>query len=683
MRIGGLASGMDIDQLVNNLMKAERMPLDKLKQKMQVLQWQRDDFRSMNTLLLDFRNELTQMKMTSKYRARLSSSSDETKLSVTANGSASQSSYSISNVSQLASSESIINGSALSLNPSTSLYDQTSDTAGLWKTGVIETKSIAVAADGQKDFTINTTNFIPTEVGSWSVKVNGKGYKVVTSPADLKTGAVLVNQDGSFQFFDSVSKGSEIKVGFIANTKTETYKIGESPTTWQLSKGSINQIDSLIFKDGASEEVYSVTQNVSDSKWEIKNSAGTVVGNLDKTSGKISFNEAFPKNTVDPAKDLSLEITYNQKYTSFSIGTHTSTGEQHETFLVQGNESINSLSSRVNASKVGVSMFYDTYSKQLTLTRTETGDFNTDPTVNNGKEISFNGSLINDVLDFRNSSYSQEGTNAILQVNGLTTQRSSNTFQMDGVTFTIKQQFTEAVTVNVRNDGEKVFENIKEFVSKYNELIDKIQKKVNEERYRTYTPLTDDQREQLSEKQQDLWEEKAKSGLIRRDPLLTSVLSEMRTDFYTPVQNEQVSNIYNQLSTIGIKTTSNYLEGGKLEINETKLREAIEKDPTSVENLFRGEGTTEVQKGIINRLYDTATVAMDKLKKKAGNSFTTNSQFMIGLQLNDLDGRIDRFEDRLKLIENRYWRQFSAMEKAVQRSNEQSAYLMQQFGGGM
>ena len=53
MRISGLASGMDIDKLVSDLMKAERMPLDKLKQKKQILEWQRDDYRSMNTLLQD------------------------------------------------------------------------------------------------------------------------------------------------------------------------------------------------------------------------------------------------------------------------------------------------------------------------------------------------------------------------------------------------------------------------------------------------------------------------------------------------------------------------------------------------------------------------------------------------------------------------------------------------------
>ena len=56
MRIGGLASGMDTDQIIKDLMKAERIPLDKLEQKKQYLEWQRDDYRDMNKMMFDFSN---------------------------------------------------------------------------------------------------------------------------------------------------------------------------------------------------------------------------------------------------------------------------------------------------------------------------------------------------------------------------------------------------------------------------------------------------------------------------------------------------------------------------------------------------------------------------------------------------------------------------------------------------
>lgn len=48
--------------------------------------------------------------------------------------------------------------------------------------------------------------------------------------------------------------------------------------------------------------------------------------------------------------------------------------------------------------------------------------------------------------------------------------------------------------------------------------------------------------------------------------------------------------------------------------------------------------------------------------------------------MKQLNKQIDTFQDRLTQIEDRYWRQFTAMEKAISQMNEQSDYLMQQFG---
>ena len=273
-------------------------------------------------------------------------------------------------------------------------------------------------------------------------------------------------------------------------------------------------------------------------------------------------------------------------------------------------------------------------------------------------------------------------------MNGLETSRKSNSFQINGVTFTLKQIFdaeTDAsvapVTVHITNNSEQVYENIKNFVDKYNELIDKIREKTEEERYRNYLPLTDEEREQLTEKQQEQWEEKARSGLLRRDPLLLSLLTEMRMDFSRPVNHDDVSPLFNQMAQIGIETSPNYLEGGKLVINEAKLKQAIEEDPVSVENFFRGDGIDDSGRGVIHRLYDTVNKAMDLIKERAGSAFSVNHQFTIGREIMDIEDRIDRFEERLIKIEDRYWRQFTAMEKAIQRANTQMGYLWQQFGG--
>lgn len=156
---------------------------------------------------------------------------------------------------------------------------------------------------------------------------------------------------------------------------------------------------------------------------------------------------------------------------------------------------------------------YDSFSDKITLTRKETGDFN-----KGGNEIITSSGFLNNVLRF-GSGTETGGQNAKFTINGLETERTSNTFEMSGVTFTLKNTFTTAeppVAINVTNDTNAVFDNIKKFVTLYNETIAKIQTKTDETRYRDYQPLSDEEREALSDKQQEQWDEKAKSGMLRK-----------------------------------------------------------------------------------------------------------------------------------------------------------------------
>ncbi|PFG04672.1 flagellar filament capping protein FliD [Bacillus sp. es.034] len=686
MRIGGLASGMDIDSIVADLMKAERIPLDKLKAEKQTLEWKRDDYRSMNTLLLDFRSELTQYKLTSKYRARQTSSSDETKVTATATSGASQASYTINNVTKLASAANRVSGSSgangeklssagTKFDPKSGLYNQSSkfdnSAAFTWSEGVVETQTIKAASDT----TTSSINFAGTtlkDVDKMSVKVNGKSMEVVTSlPAEgLGSNQVLVDAGGALTFGAAVKKDSSIQVDYITTDKTQTISTTDAVKDVQLAKGSIQNLTLTVNgKD------YTLGATDTDGNTELKAADSSVIGTINKETGKISF-------TTEQAAGSAISVNYTQNYSTFSLTTHGKDGQKNVNFLVQGNESLNIVMNRVNSSDAGVSMFYDSFSDRATMTRTETGNYNT-----SGDEITTSGTFLNSLLKFGTSTETG-GTNVEFEINGLKTERYSNTFEMNGVTFSIKDLFDSStspngVTTTISNNSTDVFDNIKGFVDKYNELIDKISKKTSEEFYRSYGPLTDEQRESLSDKQQEQWEEKAKNGLLKRDSILSGVLSEMRTDFYQPVDNASVNPLYKQLSSIGITTTSNYLEGGKLVINEAELKKAIEEDPQSVENLFRGgsDATNESQKGIIHRLYDSVNATMDKLKDKAGGVNSTNQQFALGRELKNVDSSIDRFEDRMKQVEDRYWRQFTAMEKAIQQANQQSAYLMQQFSG--
>ncbi|KRG15072.1 hypothetical protein ACA30_07780 [Virgibacillus soli] len=663
MRIAGLASGMDIDSIVKDLMRAESIPLDKLKQKKQILEWQRDDYRALNTELLSFRDKLAQLKLTTNYRSRTVSSSNEQFVTATVSSGAAQASYSITEVKNLAKAATMVNGGGITgkdgkFDPTKSLKDQLPD-GFKWEQGVVESQTLTVDKDG------NVPEFkFDGDLKEVNVIVNGRAVKITTDETNHKADEVLVKSDGTLVFGENVkpANGSVVKINYVVNEKTTSKTVGEDPIkTWSLGKGALNTGSVKIEYNG---QTYSVTEGN-----KLK-SGDDVLGEINLDTGVITFAEE------KEIKDTEITATFTQDYASFGINTHTSKGEVNETIFMTGTDTLNSVIRKVNESSAGVTMFYDSFTDQVTLTRKETGKFG-----DGEKDIQVNGDFMTNILNFDNQIV-DDGQNAKFTINGLETERSSNTFDMSGVTITLKQTFgadsiQQAATISVGNDTEQVFENIKQFVEDYNALIKEISDKINEPLYRDYKPLTDDEREELSEKQQEKWEEMARSGLLKGDMVLSGVLSSMRMDMYSTVET---NGIFKQLASIGIKTTANYLEGGKLEIDEAKLKAALEEDPESVENLFRGNDS-EAGKGIVHRLYDTVDASMKKLQEKAGRATSTNQQFTLGRELISVDKSIDRFEDKLKLTEERYWRQFTAMERAIQQANQQSAYLMQQFGG--
>lgn len=689
LRIGGLASGMDIDQIVGDLMKAERMPLNKLKQQKQILQWQRDDYRSMNSLLLNFRTELTNMKLTTQYRARSVTSTNTELITATASSAASQASYTINSVSSLASAATKVSGGISAskvdkIDPTQSLLSQQSKLADVgtfqWSKGAIGSQTLK--GDGNLDsfkLTLNPGELIDTSnAENMSIKVNGKTLNVVAGDTNIQppVDTVFIDTGGNLKFNSIIPKDATIKVDYILQEKIDTKSLAAGTTEFQM--GTIPLSSFKLEKGGT---VY--TAGAADpvtGKSSLVDGGGNSIGAINLETGKVEFNAAL-------TADESVKVSYTQDYSTFNITTQTSKGSIKENFIISATESLNQVMNKVNTSNAGVTMFYDSYSDQISITRNETGDYlatgSLSDDTNKINQIAAGGLFASNVLKIDNIDVN--GANAVFNINGLNTSRATNTFEMNGVTFTLKNKLDTAATpvsLSVNNDSNKVFDNIKVFVEKYNELIDKIQKKTSEEFYRNYKPLTDEQRETLSEKQQEQWEEKAKSGLLKRDPILTGVLGGMRSNFYAPVKNAAVDPLMNQLASIGIKTTANYLEGGKLEINEAALKKAIENNSESVENLFRGTGTTSDEQGIVHRLYDTVNGTMDKLKARAGNSFSMTKQFTLGRQLDNVDNQINRFEIRLTQVEDRYWRQFTAMEKAIQKANSQSAYLMQQFSGG-
>ncbi|WP_256855883.1 flagellar hook-associated protein 2 [Terribacillus halophilus] len=409
------------------------------------------------------------------------------------------------------------------------------------------------------------------------------------------------------------------------------------------------------------------------------------VEHLAKAAINISSGAVAAERTFDPDAPIgeqdfvvdggTARVVADDLKFSFTTYDEDGTAVPHQFNDFKTTDSLNSILQKITDSDAGVRAFYDKQSDQVVLEKKDTGKFNKD-----GKEIEFstdNNKFFTAFLklDQVNEKGAQDAT---FTYNGqLTLTSHKNSYEVSGVSFQFAQETTQAVQVSVNNDVDAAFNKIKDFIDSYNEIVENVNTKLSEKVYRDYTPLTDEQKKEMSEDEIKLWEEKAKSGLLKGETALQSGMYSLRSAWYNKVDNEGK---YSHLAELGITTSDNYLDDGKLVIDEDKLKAALRESPRDVYKLFSNNAEGE-GRGIINRIEDTLQVTMDNITHRAGKADQTNQQFTLGRRLVEIQTRIDDFQDYLTQTEDRYWRQFSAMEQAISKMNSQSSYMMSNFGG--
>ncbi|AYC28959.1 flagellar hook-associated protein 2 [Paenisporosarcina cavernae] len=414
--------------------------------------------------------------------------------------------------------------------------------------------------------------------------------------------------------------------------------------------------------------------------------------NEDLISATTSGSGALTVNSVDQLASSSYGVGTNplKPAASSTIGvdatvslsviqTDGSMKDVSLSFL--STDKVSDVVTKINNSNGGVTAFYDEISGQFSLSAKASGN-NT-----NGAEIIETGgtNFFQTQFGFSSNDLAANGTNAILTVNGATIERTSNSFSLAGFNLNLKGTTTTTVTLSAATDVENMVDKVKGFVEKYNELISGLNSQLKEKKYRDFPPLSDEQRKDMSEKEQELWDEKSKSGILKNDAILRNGLSEIRNSLYGRVDGLG-DNIVDTFAEMGITTSSNFTDGGQLVIDESKLRKAIIENPDNVTKTFSNSGektAIDDTRGIAQRLRDSLKDLTKNIEKKAGKSTSTDQQYSIGKNLITTEDSIRTFTNRLQDIESRYWRQFTAMEKAISQANQQSAFLMGQFGGGM
>ena len=326
-----------------------------------------------------------------------------------------------------------------------------------------------------------------------------------------------------------------------------------------------------------------------------------------------------------------------------------------------------------------------------------------------GKEISYNLFEGNDasgkkVSPVFSSSYTG-GQDAVMdvEINGKRFEnltRSSNSFDIDGLTINVKGEFTtgvdkdgkaeEAITFTSGTDSDKIVDVIRQFVDDYNEMATEIKNAYStmpgqQSNGSRYEPLTAEEEEKYSESELKAYNEKAKQGILFGDSDLSSMYSKLLSAIQPGGTDGQT------LREIGIGTS--YSNGmTTLSLDEDKLRAALESDPDKVKTAFTKtreggsstNGLMQTMQNTLNTYVKTTGEPKGVLIQRAGSmkAYTSLNNNSLKSQIDNIDKQIDRWQTKMSNQIDRYTTQFSRLEQLIAQMNSQSSAFAGLMGGG-
>lgn len=277
--------------------------------------------------------------------------------------------------------------------------------------------------------------------------------------------------------------------------------------------------------------------------------------------------------------------------------------------------------------------------------------------------------------------------------------RSSNSFDLDGLTVNVKGTFEakaaedgkdyEPITFATSTDTDKIVDVIRQFVDDYNEMATEIKNQYStlpaqKSNGAKYEPLTSEQEDQYSESELKAYYEKAKQGVLFGDTNLSGMYSKLLSAIAPGGTDGQT------LREIGIGTS--YSNGmTTLSLDEDKLRAALESDPDKVKNAFtKSKEGGSSSDGLMTRMQDTLNTYVKTtgepkgiLIQRAGSNkaYTSLNNNTLKTQIDNIDNQIERWQNKMASQIDRYTTQFSRLEQLIAEMNSQSSAMMGLMGG--
>lgn len=575
-------------------------------------------------------------------------------------------------------------------------------------TGDLKNLVTSADAEGTSSFTLSTTEKVVKEDATKAEYLSGKSF-TVTLNGQTKTftlgeidpskgnlheqvkqnlqegldkafgkGKITVDMDttgpGERSFSFSVSNGDTFR---ITSPVGEVLGLGENGVTSYVDTGKT--LGDLLGRTSDGAGLNGLTGG------ELAKAIGDVTEIKDK-DGKVTSRVDSEGNTVDEQgyrldKDGKRFQEYELTVNGVSIGKY-----NKDTALETVLNDINS------NTEAGVSVSFSKTTNQFVFTAKETGA---------GGRVEIGGELgerLFGKVDVTDKDHYTAGQDAkfTATINGqkMEFSRSSNTFDLDGMSITLNGTFEvkdgeTPVTFSSKTDTDKIIDVVKTMVEDYNAIVSEVKKaysdmpleKSNGSRYK---PLTDEDKADMTESEIKAYEEKAKTGILFMDRDLSSLYSALRSAVAPGGSDGSF------LRSIGIKTS--YEDGlTTLSLDENALREALEQNPDQAKDAFTkskengaaSDGLMASIQKVTDRYAATTGATKGILIEKAGSKYSPSAALNNTLleQMKDIDKQVDKWQAKMSDKVDYYTNKFTQLEMLIAQMNSQSSSLAGMMGG--
>lgn len=434
------------------------------------------------------------------------------------------------------------------------------------------------------------------------------------------------------------------------------------------------------------------------------------------TGGKISLREANTKDDGTTSYDtVDGKVTSSTKLSELGFD-----GENASIRLSAKDEDGKDVTKDINITKdstiddvvsqlrdAGLNANFDADNGRIFLSAKDTGansNFTLAPTDSAGenakKALGFLG-LDTGATAYGDKATKIEGSDATIVLNGVSYTNSSNNFSINGLNIAVngvtediddvmgadgkpdlsKLSSDKAITITTATDVQGIYDKVKDFLTDYNNIINEMTRLYNADSAGSYEPLTDDEKDEMSDAEIEKWETKIKDSLLRRDNSLSTVMNVMTAAMSKSIT---INGKDYALSSFGINTLG-FLSAAKNEqyayhidgdeddenssINEDKLMTAITNDPDTVIS-FMTQLSSNLYKALDEQMQSTT------LRSK----YSIYNDKELDKQYTNYTKTIKEWEQKVSDKENYYYKKFSAMETALSKIQSQTNSLSGLFG---